>query len=91
MSGRLEELLADEFGHWLHRMHGVTSSCDHLVEAGGLSAVVLDLLDSPEAREVVAGAIHEYETAVGSLEETSLDSYTEVALAALREWLEAES
>lgn len=34
------ERVADAFGEWLHRMHGVVSSCDHTAEATGILAAL---------------------------------------------------
>lgn len=94
VSGRLEEALA-RHPDMTDRADDDGCGCGKEPNPGKysahLSATVLALLDSPETREVVAAAIHEYETAVGSLEDTALGAYAEVALAALREWLGAES
>lgn len=59
----VEALLADAFGEWLHRMHGVVSSCDHTTEARGLIAALQPWLAAREAaaraeeRERIAQAI----------------------------------
>jgi len=37
----LVERVAEAFDEWLFRMHGVTSSCDHKVEARGILAAAL--------------------------------------------------
>jgi hypothetical protein len=38
------EALADAFGEWLHRMHGVVSSCDHKAEADGIAEAMAPIL-----------------------------------------------
>lgn len=60
----LVEALADPFDEWLFRMHGVTSSCQHEVEAEGIADALAPLIarwlaDDRNARErgVVSGDV----------------------------------
>ena len=61
------EAVADLFGEWLHRMHGVTSSCDHQTEATELLAFIREALhrdgDDADAIREALGLMFETRTA----------------------------
>jgi hypothetical protein len=52
----LADVCAEAFDEWLHRMHGITSSCRHEAEGEGIAAAVRAHLLSDAVVERAAGA-----------------------------------
>ena len=41
---RLADLAAEAFDEWMHRMHGITSSCRHEAEGAGIADALAPLI-----------------------------------------------